>query len=490
MSGGVDSAVALLRAGPKAIGVTLRLWIDPQAPDTERACCSPEAVIAARETCHALGIPHVTLDLREDFRRAIVEPFVDGYARGETPNPCIRCNGELPLRAAARLRRARRRRRGSRRATTPGSSSTAAGCCSRARRPEQGPVVHARPARSRGSSSASGSRSATRRRTRRGPRRSGPGSRPRGRAESQEACFLAGDDYRAFLERHGLPARDGPIVDEAGARSAATRVLALHAGPAQGPRRRDGGAALRARSRPGDEHRRRRAARGARPHARSTPSGRLYAPVDAGRGEASLPLAGRPAPRSSRPPRLPASISTSPRTASRRAGRRALRGRRRRRRRARSASSAPLTRNRHAPRSPLFTERRSVAVTRRDHADAAARPRVLRRRPPRARRARRAARPHDRESRGPRSSRSTPCSSDASAGEDVTLTRRRRRTASSRPRRPVRDGVRAELEADRRRRTSACGGSSTTVVDDFELVPSDDGDWVQLTKAVETRRPA
>jgi tRNA-specific 2-thiouridylase len=93
MSGGVDSAVALLRAGPKALGVTLRLWLDPDGPDTERACCSPEAVLAARETCHALGLPHVTLDLREGFRRAVVEPFVRGYARGETPNPCTRCNG-------------------------------------------------------------------------------------------------------------------------------------------------------------------------------------------------------------------------------------------------------------------------------------------------------------------------------------------------------------------------------------------------------------
>src|ERR687887_1318879 len=93
MSGGVDSAVALLRAGPDAIGVTLRLWLDPEGPDAERACCSPEAVIAARETCHALGVPHVTLDLREDFRRAVVDPFVRGYARGETPNPCMRCNG-------------------------------------------------------------------------------------------------------------------------------------------------------------------------------------------------------------------------------------------------------------------------------------------------------------------------------------------------------------------------------------------------------------
>src|ERR687887_1215017 len=92
MSGGVDSAVALLRAGREAIGVTLRLWLDPAGPDAERACCSSEAVIAARETCHRLGLPHVTLELREEFRRAVVTPFVRGYARGETPNPCIRCN--------------------------------------------------------------------------------------------------------------------------------------------------------------------------------------------------------------------------------------------------------------------------------------------------------------------------------------------------------------------------------------------------------------
>src|SRR3954452_22356228 len=93
MSGGVDSAAALLKAGPAAVGVTLRLWVDPHGPDVERACCSPSAVIAARETCHGLGLPHVTLDLREEFRRAVVAPFVRGYLRGETPNPCVRCNG-------------------------------------------------------------------------------------------------------------------------------------------------------------------------------------------------------------------------------------------------------------------------------------------------------------------------------------------------------------------------------------------------------------
>src|SRR5438270_12902558 len=57
MSGGVDSAVALLRSGPGAIAVTLRLWLDPDGPDAARACCPPEAVIAARETCHTPGLP-------------------------------------------------------------------------------------------------------------------------------------------------------------------------------------------------------------------------------------------------------------------------------------------------------------------------------------------------------------------------------------------------------------------------------------------------
>jgi tRNA-specific 2-thiouridylase len=109
MSGGVDSAVALLRArdgGHDPVGVTLRLWTDPAGPSSDRACCSPESVLSARETCHRLGFSHVTLDLREGFRKAVVRPFVSGYARGETPNPCIRCNGGF--RFAALLAFARR----------------------------------------------------------------------------------------------------------------------------------------------------------------------------------------------------------------------------------------------------------------------------------------------------------------------------------------------------------------------------------------------
>ena len=215
MSGGVDSAVALLRAGPDAIGVTLRLWLDPQGPDAERACCSPEAVIAARATCHSLGIPHVTLDLREEFRRAVVAPFVRGYARGETPNPCIRCNGSF--RFAELLAFAKR----------AGAARLATGHYARIVE-HRGRLLLARAADPRKDQSYMLARldphlleriwfplgEQTKDETRAEAARAGLAAA--GRPESQEACFLAGDDYRAFLGRHGLSSSDGPIVDEAG----------------------------------------------------------------------------------------------------------------------------------------------------------------------------------------------------------------------------------------------------------------------------------
>jgi tRNA-uridine 2-sulfurtransferase len=215
MSGGVDSAVALLRFLPNAIGVTLRLWLDPDGPDSERACCSPEAVIAARETCHALGVPHVTLDLREDFRRAVVDPFVRGYARGETPNPCTRCNGAFRFgRLLAFARRA-------------GADTLATGhyarivehrgrrLLARAADPEKDQsymLARLDPAKLERVAFPLGEQ--TKAETRAEAERAGLAVARRG--ESQEACFLAGDDYRAFLGRHGLDTRAGAIVDEAG----------------------------------------------------------------------------------------------------------------------------------------------------------------------------------------------------------------------------------------------------------------------------------
>jgi len=217
MSGGVDSAVALLAAGPHAVGVTLRLWVDPQAPRAERACCSPAAVIEARATCHALGRPHVTLDLREEFRRAVVEPFVQGYASGETPNPCVRCNGAFRFDALLAF------------ADRIGAARLATGHYARIVR-RDGELYLARAAdRAKDQSYmlATLDRAAlarlwfplgdqTKAETR--ARAAAAGLAAAGRPESQEACFLGGGDYRAFLARAGLRSAPGELVDEAGAR--------------------------------------------------------------------------------------------------------------------------------------------------------------------------------------------------------------------------------------------------------------------------------
>jgi tRNA-specific 2-thiouridylase len=85
MSGGVDSSVAaaiLKGGGHDVVGVTMRLWGEGGEANFE----------AAASVCDMLGIEHSVIDLRDDFRRSVIEYFVDGYAAGLTPNPCVRCN--------------------------------------------------------------------------------------------------------------------------------------------------------------------------------------------------------------------------------------------------------------------------------------------------------------------------------------------------------------------------------------------------------------
>jgi tRNA-specific 2-thiouridylase len=226
MSGGVDSAVALLAArdaGYEPVGVTLRLWVDPAGPSADRVCCSPEAVIAARETCHGLGLPHVTLDLREGFRRAVVAPFVAAYAQGETPNPCVRCNAGFRFGQLASFAR------------RIGAAKLVTGHYARIVE-HRGRLLLARAADAAKDQSYMLARldpraldriwfplgSQSKDETRAAARAAGLAAADR--AESQEACFLGGDDYRSFLARHGLPAREGPVVDESG------RELGRHAG--------------------------------------------------------------------------------------------------------------------------------------------------------------------------------------------------------------------------------------------------------------------
>jgi tRNA-specific 2-thiouridylase len=217
MSGGVDSAVALLRAGPEAVGVTLRLWQDPAAPDSERACCSPAAVASARATCHALGRPHVTLDLRQEFKETVVDRFTAEYRAGATPNPCMRCNGAFRFDELVRF------------AQRAGAEELWTGHY--ARIVERGGVkLVARGADGRKDQSymlgAVDPRLLDRVRFPLGEQTKDEtraeaaeaGLAAAGRAESQEACFLGGDDYRAFLERQGLESASGPVVDTAGTR--------------------------------------------------------------------------------------------------------------------------------------------------------------------------------------------------------------------------------------------------------------------------------
>lgn len=97
MSGGVDSSVAaalLLEQGYDVVGMMLRLWSEPGTQASNR-CCTPESMGLARRVAAKLGIPFYAIDIQENFRQIIVEYFVDGYAQGITPNPCLICNRQI-----------------------------------------------------------------------------------------------------------------------------------------------------------------------------------------------------------------------------------------------------------------------------------------------------------------------------------------------------------------------------------------------------------
>ncbi len=235
LSGGVDSAVAALReqeAGREVVAVTLKLWAD-QRTDGERSCCSPEAVLGARRVAHSLGIPHLTLDLEDEFRAGVVGPFLRGYAEGRTPNPCVLCNGELRIDAMIAL------------ADRVGAAKLATGHYARIADDGGGPLLTraADDAKDQtymlsGLAPSSLSRlrfplgDLTKPDVRRIAERAG--LEVAGRAESQDLCFLAGQGKREFLRRHaGLEDRAGEVVDRSGRRLGAHRWASqLHGWPA------------------------------------------------------------------------------------------------------------------------------------------------------------------------------------------------------------------------------------------------------------------
>jgi tRNA-uridine 2-sulfurtransferase len=97
MSGGVDSSVAaaLLKGqGYDVMGMMLRLWSEPGKEDSNR-CCTPDSMAMARRVAAKLDIPFYVVDAKNVFRETVVQYFLDGYAAGVTPNPCLLCNRQI-----------------------------------------------------------------------------------------------------------------------------------------------------------------------------------------------------------------------------------------------------------------------------------------------------------------------------------------------------------------------------------------------------------
>jgi tRNA-specific 2-thiouridylase len=225
MSGGVDSSVAALlsaREGEVA-AVTLELWSDPEN-DAERSCCSSTAVAQARALAHSMGLPHFTIDLREEFRSGVVEPFVAGYAHGETPNPCVGCNGHVRLDAMLEL------------ADRLGCAGLATGHYARVVDESEGPLLRAATDGAKDQTymlAALSTESLERMRfplgelTKPEVRRiaAEAGLPVANKVDSQDLCFLAGTDRARFLARHGgIGDSPGEIVDADGT------VLGRHLG--------------------------------------------------------------------------------------------------------------------------------------------------------------------------------------------------------------------------------------------------------------------
>lgn len=96
MSGGVDSSVAaylLKKAGYDVIGVTMKIWQDDNLHKEDNgSCCGLSAVNDARRVANFLDIPFYVLNFKEEFKKKVINYFIEEYENGRTPNPCIACN--------------------------------------------------------------------------------------------------------------------------------------------------------------------------------------------------------------------------------------------------------------------------------------------------------------------------------------------------------------------------------------------------------------
>jgi tRNA-specific 2-thiouridylase len=225
MSGGVDSAVAALLVAREsdAVAVTLELWSDPEN-DGDLSCCSAQAVRGARALAHSLGLPHLSIDLRAEFRAGVVDHWLSDHAAGLTPNPCVRCNGNVRLDAMLEL------------ADRLGAGTLATGHYARVSGALGAPLLQSAADDGKdqsyvlcGLSQESLARlrfplgALHKPRVREIAREAGLAVA--GRRDSQDLCFLAGTRNSAFLARHGgLRARPGRVLDRDG------NVLGEHSG--------------------------------------------------------------------------------------------------------------------------------------------------------------------------------------------------------------------------------------------------------------------
>lgn len=226
MSGGVDSsttAALLLEQGHDVIGVHMKLHDAPVGPvgQPARRCCGLDDALDARRVAARLGMPFYVMDLREAFRRAVMDDLADTYLAGATPNPCVQCNGVLKFQVL--LQRAR----------ALGCSHLATGHYARIS-PEGGLRVAVDPDKDQSYFLFPVTRDAlaatlfplghlTKTEVRGHARRLGllTADKP----ESQEICFIPDDDHARFVREHrpGV-AGAGEIIDQEGA------VLGQHDG--------------------------------------------------------------------------------------------------------------------------------------------------------------------------------------------------------------------------------------------------------------------
>lgn len=219
MSGGVDSSVAaalLKEQGYDVIGMMLRLWSEPGKEDSNR-CCTPDSMAQARRVAAKLDIPFYVIDAKDVFRETVVEYFLEGYARGETPNPCLICNRKVRwtflLDHALAL----------------GAEFMATGHYARVKKEENGKIVLLRAVDQSkdqayvlhvldqeklkhalfpvGDYTKSEIRQIAEKH----------GLPTASRKDSQDLCFLAGDDYRNFLQRNAVEMlKPGEIITQNG----------------------------------------------------------------------------------------------------------------------------------------------------------------------------------------------------------------------------------------------------------------------------------